>query len=185
MDALYNKAINEELISAHSLRSNIGIEAWLLGRITANELDNVINEDVGEIVELVAWWRRKRWWRHVFSANSSVGNLALTEMHKIVGSQAEARRRSWVSQQMVSGWPKLLWSSSFFVYLRSPKLLALDVKSLVHVADSWPPSCPITKSPWDEISPLESPSMLLKLVVLFFKPEVWLSSTAGDLLYWC
>ena len=131
------------------------------------------------------WWRRKHWWRLVFSADSYVCNFALKEMHKIVGSEAGTRRRSGVPQQMVNEWPQLAWSSSFFTYICSPELLALATKSLMHVADSRPPSHIVTRSPCDEISLLESPSTLLKLMTLIVKPEVWLSLMAGDLLYWC
>ena len=81
--------------------------------------------------------------------------------HKIVVSEAGTRRTSGVPQQMFNGWPKLAWFSSFFAYLQSPKLLTLDAKSLMHVADSRPPSRVVTSSPCSKISPLESPSTLL------------------------
>ena len=71
-----------------------------------------------------------------------------------------------------------------FLCLASKSKTARDTKSLLHIANSQPSSRLVTRSPCDEISLLESSSTLLKLVTLLIKPEIWLSSTAGDHLYW-
>ena len=127
-------------------------------------------------------------WKPGEGANDGDGaSSVLTRMS--VTLRCKKRIKAWaVKQELVEIWSSPTdgqWMTTAGVVFQFLCLSLQFTKSLMHVADSRSPSRLVTRSPCCEISPLESPSTLLKLVTLLIKPEVWLSSTASDLLYWC
>ena len=134
-DALHNEEMNEEMISAHSL-SYIGRGSTddcfegaprmiLITPLTTMSAKSMTGggANVGNVVS------------SVLTRMSATLHLKKHIKSSVVKQELVEDLDSGVPQQIVNVWPKLAWSFSFFAYLRSPKLLALDAKSMLHVAD--------------------------------------------------